>query len=578
MKNRFFLISIIILITNLVITSCSEDIKITHAKSIKISKNEFSFDKNANNALLYIQSDGYYEINSGTEWCTILKQETESSQTDVYSISVTENTGTDSRNGVITISSNGNSLQEIRIFQEAAEFIDIEGGNEISIEGDGGKIEINLQTNNNYDISIDCDWITHIKEISNSKNISNTTESFFIDRNAGNEKRNGNINISLGNTIETISISQNPVVQTIPADNSGMESSAKEILRKINVGWNLGNTLEATGSETAWGNPITTEEMIVKIKELGFNAIRIPCAWDNYISDKTTYNIQASWLRRVKEVVDYCVNNEVYAFLNIHWDGGWLENSIPNGYSENVNEEQRAIWLQIAKYFRDYNEFLVFAGCNEPNVEDADDMATLLKYEQTFIDAVRSTGGKNTYRTLVVQGPSTDITKTCELMNTLPEDDTKDRMILEVHYYTPWQFCGMEQDETWGNMMYFWGAENQKYATGEFINRWYQNGESELTTLFDKLKNHSDSKNIPVIIGEFAAIKRQNLNNQTAIEGNEQSRASFNECVVKEAKERGMLPFYWDAGSGILNRNSLEISDKTEYNGLMTGAEQIYPE
>lgn len=98
------------------------------------------------------------------------------------------------------------------------------------------------------------------------------------------------------------------------------------------------------------------------------------------------------------------MQNGLYAILNIHWDGGWLENDIPNGYSEEVNNKQKVLWTQIATYFRDYDEHLLFAGCNEPNVEDEDDMATLLKYEQTFVDAVRATGGKNVYRNLIVQG------------------------------------------------------------------------------------------------------------------------------------------------------------------------------
>ena len=166
-------------------------------------------------------------------------------------------------------------------------------------------------------------------------------------------------------------------------------------MKNIKIGWNLGNSLEATGSETAWGNPATTLAMINKISEMGFNAVRIPCAWNQYLSDESTYEIKTSWLQRVKEVVDYCIQNNLYVILNIHWDGGWLENDIPNGYSETVNTKQSVLWKQIATYFRDYDEHLIFAGCNEPNVENADDMSVLLKYEQTFVDAVRATGGKN---------------------------------------------------------------------------------------------------------------------------------------------------------------------------------------
>ena len=202
---------------------------------------------------------------------------------------------------------------------------------------------------------------------------------------------------------------------------TGVEKNAMELMKEIAIGWNLGNSLEATGGETAWGNPATTKAMITKIKELGFSAVRIPCAWNDYLASDGSYEIQASWLNRVKEVVDYCVDNELYVILNIHWDGGWLENDIPNGYNKAVDQKQRALWQQIATFFRNCDERLIFAGCNEPNVEDADDKAVLLQYEQTFVDAVRATGGKNVYRNLIVQGPATDIDKTIQWMDRLPE-------------------------------------------------------------------------------------------------------------------------------------------------------------
>lgn len=563
-------------IFSILMSACTDENDVSPASSINTSEAEFSFDKNANETLLYVQSDGTYEMSSDAEWCTITEQETESFRTDVYRISVSENTTVDVRNALITFTANNNAVKTVKVTQSATEFLDLDGENDIPMEGEGGTFSINLQNNGGYDINIDCDWITRVQP-TNSKSVTTSVETFMVDRNVTTESRTGKITISLSELTETITITQNFVAENIEDDQTGMDSDAQTLLKKMKIGWNLGNTLEATGAETAWGNPLTTEAMIKKIKELGFNAIRIPCSWDTYLSDETNYQIQASWLRRVKEVVDYCVNNEVYAILNIHWDGGWLENSIPDGYSEEVDAKQEALWTQIAKYFRDYNEYLIFAGCNEPNVEDEDDMATLLRYEQTFIDAVRATGGKNKYRNLIVQGPSTDIYKTCQYMNTMPTDDTTKRMILEVHYYTPWQFCGLEQDESWGKMMYFWGTENQRYATGEYSDRWYENGETELENLFNQLKSHADSKDIPVIIGEFAACIKHELSDPTAQEGHDNSRAYFNECVVREAKERGMVPFYWDAGSGIFNRFTLEISDQIEYNGLMEGAKQNYP-
>jgi aryl-phospho-beta-D-glucosidase BglC (GH1 family) len=129
-------------------------------------------------------------------------------------------------------------------------------------------------------------------------------------------------------------------------------------------------------------------------------------------SDTVNSIIDSAWIARVKEVVDYCINDDFYVIINAHWDKGWLENRVNEANQAIVNQRQQAYWTQIANYFRDYDERLLFAGANEPNVHDAASMAVLMTYHQTFIDAVRATGGNNSSRTLIVQGPSTDIETT----------------------------------------------------------------------------------------------------------------------------------------------------------------------
>src|SRR5690606_3660813 len=116
----------------------------------------------------------------------------------------------------------------------------------------------------------------------------------------------------------------------------------------------------------------------------------------------------------------------------------------------------KAFWEQIATHLRGFDEHLLFASANEPAVEDATQMAVLKSYHQTVIDAVRSTGGKNANRVLVVQGPTTDIEKTNKLMTTLPTDKAANKMMVEVHYYSPWNFAGLTKDESWGKMFYYW--------------------------------------------------------------------------------------------------------------------------
>ncbi|MBI9039844.1 cellulase family glycosylhydrolase [Lutibacter sp.] len=360
----------------------------------------------------------------------------------------------------------------------------------------------------------------------------------------------------------------------IAADATNMSSTSTEIASKINLGWNLGNTLEASGSETAWGNPKATKALIDAVKLNGFNAVRIPCSWNQYLSNSAKAEIKTEWLNRVKEVVKYCTDNDMYVILNIHWDGGWLENNITEAKKDEVNAKQKAFWEQIATHLRDFDEHLLFASANEPAVDDVAGMIVLNSYHQTFIDAVRATGGKNAYRTLVVQGPTTDIEKTTNLMTTLPTDIVENRMMVEVHYYTPWQFAGLTEDASWGKMAYFWGKDyhsiidTERNATlGE---------ETALDTYFASMKTKFVDKGIPVVLGEFGAIRRTTLTGD-ALALHLNSRAFYLKYVVKQAKANGLLPFYWDEGSitnhgfGIFKRADNTVFDQKVLDALIEG-------
>lgn len=341
----------------------------------------------------------------------------------------------------------------------------------------------------------------------------------------------------------------------IAADATGMNSTAVQLAAKMKLGWNIGNTLEATGSETAWGNPKVTKTLIDLVKANGFNAIRIPCAWNQY-ANATTAQINATWLARVKEVVQYCVDNDMYVIVNIHWDGGWLEKNVTEAKKEENNAKQKAFWEQIATNLRGFDEHLLFASANEPDVKDAAEMAVLKSYHQTFIDAVRSTGGKNAYRNLIVQGPSTDIEKTNQLMTTLPTDSAVNRLMAEVHFY-PYQFTLMTEDADWGKMFYYWGAGNHSTTDTSRNATWGE--EADVDKFFLMMKTQFVDKGIPVILGEFGAIKR-NLTGD-ALTLHLKSRADFLKYVVKQSRVNGMVPFYWDAGN--LGTNTMSLFDRS---------------
>ncbi len=346
--------------------------------------------------------------------------------------------------------------------------------------------------------------------------------------------------------------------------------TATETAEEMTIGWNLGNTLEAIGGETAWGNPRATQNLIDSVKAAGFNTIRIPVAWDDN-ADQSTLEIDPSWMARVKEVVDYCINDDLYAILNIHWDGGWLEENCTESAQASVNEKQEEYWTQIAEYFKDYGGNLLFASANEPNVDNATQMAVLNSYHQTFIDAVRATGGNNSSRVLIIQGPSTDIEKTDELMNTLPNDNIEDRLMAEIHYYTPWNFCGLEEDADWGNMFYYWGEGNHSETDTERNPTWGE--EDVVEEFFQLMKTKFVDQDIPVILGEYGAIKRTSLSGD-ALDLHLQSREYYYTYVTEAAVRYGLIPVYWDNGASdfaLFDRNTGEVTDQGALDALMAG-------
>lgn len=352
----------------------------------------------------------------------------------------------------------------------------------------------------------------------------------------------------------------------LPPDPTGMSGNAVQLASKIKLGINIGNTLEAIGGETAWGNPQITKSFIDLVKQSGFNAVRIPCSFNQY-ANSSTAQIQAQWLDRVKQVVQYCMDDSLYVILNIHWDGGWLDNNITTQAQASVNAKQKAFWEQIATKLREFDEHLMFASANEPPVENATQMNILLSYHQTFINAVRSTGGRNTYRVLVVQAPSTDIDKAASLMNTLPTDSTANRMMTEVHFYTPYQFCLMSQDETWGNMFYYWGQNYHSTIEPARNATWGE--EDYVIDAFQKMKTKFADNGIPVILGEYGAYRRST---PLDMEKHQASVDHWATYVTNQAIAHGLEPFWWDTG-GLLSRSGNTVLDQRTLDALIQGAQ-----
>ncbi|MCD0469969.1 cellulase family glycosylhydrolase [Flavobacterium sp. JAS] len=355
-------------------------------------------------------------------------------------------------------------------------------------------------------------------------------------------------------------------------DETGMSSTAMQLSAKMHLGINFGNTMEAP-TEAEWVNSKITESYVKFIKEKGFNSVRIPCGWVwTHLSDPAKAKIDPAWLNRVKEVVGWCVDNDMYVILNAHADNGWLDNNITKAKQESINAMQKAIWEQIATTMRDFDEHLIFAGANEPPADDAEKMAILNGYYETFIKAVRATGGKNSYRVLVVQGPRTDAALTFDLMNTMPTDNIPNKLMVEVHNYTPALFTIVtDADVSWGKMIYYWGAGN--HSTIEPERNATFGEEDVIDSEFQKMKQKFVDKGIPVILGEYATWRRTPGLGKPVPKDMDMHNKSVNYWsyyVTKQAKANGIVPFWWEIGF-MLDRANDKVKDQAMLDAIIEG-------
>jgi endoglucanase len=339
--------------------------------------------------------------------------------------------------------------------------------------------------------------------------------------------------------------------------------TAPQVASQIKVGWNIGNTLEAPCGETCWGNPMVSQQLINAVKAAGFNAVRIPCAWDSH---QTNGVIDAAWLARIKQVVDYCVNNNMYAVLNIHWDGGWLEEHPLYSYQASVNVKQRNYWTQIANYFKNYNERLLFAGTNEVradyNTPTTEHITVQQSYLQTFVDAVRATGGNNSTRPLIVQTYNTNAWHGINYF-WLPNDPAANRLIVEIHNYDPYDFTLNATSSC-----LYWGSPYPSQSACA----WAQ--EAYIDDYYSQVKSEWVDKGVPVIVGEFAANLRSSLTG-SQLSTHIASRQYWINYVTKAAFQRGIKSFYWDNGvrdngGKLFDRNTGAVTDQGIVDAIMS--------
>ena len=374
-------------------------------------------------------------------------------------------------------------------------------------------------------------------------------------------------------------------VQAAKKDTTSFEDlNQSQIVEAMGPGWNLGNQLESVTDnvpeETNWGNPVITEKLIQSVKAAGFKSIRIPVSYFAKIDDDKDYTIDSKWLDRVQEVVDYCIKNDLYAVINIHGDGyntidgSWL---LCNGKNQTeIKKKYKKVWKQIAERFKNYDEHLLFESMNEefdgsysePNKEY---YQNINDYNQIFVDTVRKTGDNNTKRWLIIPGWNTNIDYTAgDYGFKLPTDQYRNksidkeeqRIMISVHYYSPWDFCGGENCviTQWGN------EADDPSKTSTTCDETYMKNQLNL------MKTTFADKGYPVFIGEYGSINKTSYDSE-----NEYYRAYFARKLCQLSRKNGCIPMYWDNGYngvhgfGLFDRTTCEITQPVIIDAIMEG-------
>lgn len=313
--------------------------------------------------------------------------------------------------------------------------------------------------------------------------------------------------------------------------------SSWELVKEMSIGWNLGNTMDATGTsglgcETAWQPATTTEGMATLLKDTGFNVMRVPVSWGDHMDDE--YKVDEEWMARVHEIVDYGINNGLFVILNTHHEEWYFPTA------ENKDEDiaqLTAVWSQIAEEFKGYDEHLIFEGLNEPRCRntamewtggDADSRAIVAEYAKAFYETVRASGGNNEKRHLMLTGYAASSNRNCLEQVWLPEND--DKVIVSVHAYLPYSLA----------------------LDTKGTDKWDANNTSEIDNFFFNLDELFIQKQIPVIIGEFGTVNKDNL----------EDRIACAEYYVGKGAEYGIPMIWWDNNAIVGNGENFGLMDR----------------
>jgi len=302
-------------------------------------------------------------------------------------------------------------------------------------------------------------------------------------------------------------------------------------INNMGIGYNLGNSFDCYDSNiiinkpdeqiTLKGNIIPTKKLISNIKKKGFKTIRFPITWINFIDE--TGKVNSNWMERVREVIDWIINYNMYCIINVHHDGksgNWLYKGI-----ESKNKYD-LLWTQIANEFKNYNDYLVFESMNEVEFKSGDsyDYETLFNLTQSFIDIVRNSGGKNSKRLLIISGANAQFELSISDQFKIPNDPANN-FAISLHYYIPYSFTKGHCDESYS--VTEWGNEDDYY---------------EIMMNFNIMKLTFVDNGIPIILSEIGVL--------TEDKKEEESIREFLYVVFSLSWEfDGILPCLWDTSS-----------------------------
>lgn len=340
--------------------------------------------------------------------------------------------------------------------------------------------------------------------------------------------------------------------------------TAFEITEEMQIGWNLGNTLDAYMSdakqqplesygleaETCWGNPKTTPELIAAVKAKGFNTIRVPVTWFQHVDKNNGYKIDDAWMARVKEIVDYCYEQDMYVILNLHHEEPYVNRSTLGADYEELTGYVSSLWKQIAETFKDYDQRLVFETMNEPRAKGTDhewwgptkeETDTINKINADALEVIRGTGNDNNDTRLVMMPGYCASSDTSMMSKIVVPDD--EYVAVSVHAYSPYNFTMNAEVKDHSTF-------TAAYAT-------------ELTSILDGIRKTFGDKDIPVVLGEFSA---SNYNNTDA-------RVEWAKAYISQTKEMGIPCVLWDnnveknnggEAHGYINRSNLTWYEGSE--------------